>query len=79
MADARLPISITARHVGYTELLRLHEQLFTVLQDVHAPLPWWMQVHQKAKETHRAIDEQLMLATGDDLEARKERRCPTPQ
>jgi len=30
-------------------------------------------VHKKALETHRGIDMQLMLATGDDLDARKER------
>ena len=31
-------------------------------------------VHRKAVEAHRAIDMQLMLATGDDLDAMKERK-----
>jgi hypothetical protein len=38
------------------------------------PPAWFADLHRKAVEAHRTIDMQLMLATGDDLEARKERR-----
>lgn len=44
------------------------------VQHAESPLPWWMEVHHKAREAHRSIDMQLMLATGDDLEAMKERK-----
>jgi hypothetical protein len=61
---------MTARRIGMTEMLD------ALRLDLHseAPLPWWMRVHEKARDTHRAIDMQLMLATGDDLEAFKERK-----
>ena len=60
---------MTERRIGMTEML---DALRWDLRS--APLPWWMQVHEKARDTHRAIDMQLMLATGDDLEAAKERK-----
>lgn len=69
-----LPISLVARNVGYTELLHIHREMFSVIQDANAPLPWWAKLHKKAVETHRSLDRQLMLATGEDLEALKERK-----
>jgi len=38
------------------------------------PPAWFSDLHRKALEAHRTIDMQLMLATGDDLDAMKERK-----
>lgn len=35
---------------------------------------WWAKIARAAIEVHREIDRQLMLATGDDLVAWKERK-----
>lgn len=72
MAPA-LPISMTARNIGMTEMLAALRRDF---ENSDIPLPWWTHIHERAKDTHRTIDMQLMLATGDDLEAIKERKRP---
>lgn len=68
---AQLPISMTARNIGFSELMACLHRDF---ENAEIPLPVWARVRDKAKETHRAIDMQLMLATGDDLEAMRERK-----
>ena len=59
------------RTVGISHLARLQLE-FPEYAD--APLEFWRSLHQEAVKAHRTIDEQLMLATGGDLEAAKERR-----
>lgn len=59
------------RNIGATHLARL---MYQFPEHADAPLEWWQWVHQEAVRAHRTIDEQLMLATGDDLVAMKERR-----
>ena len=39
------------------------------------PVPLLPVLHEKARETHRSLDMQVMLATGDDLETIKERKA----
>jgi hypothetical protein len=40
----------------------------------HLPPAWFADLHRRAVQAHRTIDMQLMLATGDDLDAFKERK-----
>lgn len=64
-----LPVSMTARHIGMTECLEaLHRDLKDSVGAFRIPFPILDDIHQKAKETHRTIDMQLMLATGDDID-----------
>ena len=81
MDEVRLPFPLIARNVGFTKLLHLHQELVTFTCSADAPLPWWLELREKATGTHRAIDMQLMLATGDDIETHKEmkRSCPPTQ
>jgi hypothetical protein len=49
--------------------------LLTLRDDLaDAPLPLWIELHQKAVETHRSIDMQIVQATTSDLNAFKERK-----
>jgi hypothetical protein len=65
---------LNPRNIGMTQCLLMITQRKLLNSDFDAPLPWWMKLHREAKQTHRAIDEQVMLATGSDLEAIKERK-----
>lgn len=70
MSDLKLPLSMKARNVGFTEMLAALRRDF---DNTDAPLPWWMKVHRKAVETHRAIDMQIVIP----LE--RKRACPSSQ
>ena len=59
------------RTVGISHLARLQLKF---PEHIDAPLEFWRSLHQEAVKAHRTIDEQLMLATGGDLVAMKERK-----
>lgn len=60
-----------SRQVGMTNLL---ERLRADFEGSVIPEPWWMKLHDKARETHRSMDMQIVLATGPDIEAIKKRK-----
>lgn len=68
---AEVSLILKPRSAGATHLAHLMQQF---PEHAVAPLEWWQWVHQEAVKAHRTIDMQLMLATGDDLEAMKERK-----